>query len=112
MSPQVRIVFEVCVVDSYSPDEGRTSREGDDDSPELPRRVGGAGRTAHTEARAELRDRETYYAELRLAVYGQSRSAPRPREPLDDQRAPVDGEKADTWTSEDDMTVRFDDTWT
>ena len=96
-------------MDSYSPDEGPTSREGDEPGPELPRRVPGAGHAAHTEARAELRDRETYYTELRLAVIGQRQSAPRPRAPLDDQPT---GE-ADTWNrSEDDMTPRFDDTWT
>jgi hypothetical protein len=97
-------------VDSYYPDEGRASREGEESSPELPRRISGAGRTpsteAHTEARAELRDRETYYTELRLAVYGQSRSVPRPRAPLDDQGA--DGSNP----CEDDMTARLDDTWT
>jgi hypothetical protein len=93
-------------VDSYYPDEGPASREGEESSPELPRRTSGAGRAAHTEARAEPRDRETYYTELRLAVYGQSRSVPRPRAPLDDQ-----GADAST-PSEDDMTARLDDTWT
>jgi hypothetical protein len=65
----------------------------------------------HTEARAELRDRETYYEELRLAVHSQSRSFPRPRAALEDSGT-------DTGTSTDgkegwgDMTVRIDDTWT
>lgn len=93
-------------MDSYHPDEDRTPREGEESAPELPRRVSGASRAAHTEARAELRDRETYYTELRLAVYGQSRSVPRPRAALDDQ-----GPDAVT-RREDDMTTRFDDTWT
>jgi hypothetical protein len=92
-------------VASYYPDEGQTSKDDDETGPRLPVRPGGAARAAHTEARAELRDRETYYAELRLAVYGQSRSVPRPRTAPDDQGA-------DTLTSEDDMTARFDDTWT
>jgi hypothetical protein len=93
-------------VDSYHPDEGRTPDEGEESNPELPRRGGGPSRAAHTEARAELRDRETYYTELRLAVYGQSQSVPRPRAALDDQGADTRN------PGEDDMTARFDDTWT
>jgi hypothetical protein len=54
---------------------------------------------AHAEARAELRDRETYYAELRFAVHCENRSVPAPRS------AP-DGE------SLDEMIARFGDTWT
>lgn len=54
---------------------------------------------AHAEARAEFRDRETYYAELRFAVYCENRSVPAPRP------APYD----ENW---DEMTARFGDTWT
>ena len=63
------------------------------------------------EARPELRDRQTYYEELRFAVHCQSRSIPQPRAALDDQgtaliqRRPGD----DSW---DDMIARFGDTWT
>jgi hypothetical protein len=94
----------------------------------LPFRAGGSDQPAHTEARAELRDRETYYAELRFAVHCQNRSAgaiPAPRTDLDDLTA-------DTWThagrgntrsgepsnppsageSWDEMVARFGDTWT
>jgi len=53
---------------------------------------------AHTEARAELRDRETYYAELRFAVHCQSRSIPAPR-----------ATEGESW---DEMITRFGDTWT
>ena len=100
---------------------------------DLPSRLGGTGRPAHTEARAELRDRETYYAELRFAVHCESRSIPAPR-------ATLDSEGSEAWThgasaksvqennsaleayatetrgpegeSWDDMITRFDDTWT
>lgn len=75
---------------SYYPEEGRSSSEGGDSRPRLPFRSGGVNRAAHTEARAELRDRETYYAELRLAVHGQSRFFPGPRAALEDSGA-------DTW---------------
>jgi hypothetical protein len=101
----------------------------------LPFRTGGSDHPAHTEARAELRDRETYYAELRFAVHCQSRSAdaiPAPRTDPDDP----DDLAADTWTrpghgntrsgessdpsqtsevageSWDEMVARFGDTWT
>jgi hypothetical protein len=86
------------------------------------------GPPASTEARAELRDRETYYAELRFAVHCQSRSVPAPR-------AALDHEGCDAWThgaseksareestvpetggtereSWDDMIAHFGDTWT
>ena len=59
-----------------------------------------------TEARAELRDRETYYAELRFAVHCQSRSIPAPRAALEDEYGRTEGE---SW---DQMIARFDDTWT
>ena len=39
----------------------------------LPRRRGGMNRSIGLEARPELRDRETYYADLRYAVHTQSR---------------------------------------
>jgi hypothetical protein len=82
------------------------------------------------EARAELRDRETYYAELRFAVHCQSRSAdaiPAPRTVLDDLGAdtwtradrgntrpgessdPTSGVADESW---DEMVARFGDTWT
>jgi hypothetical protein len=126
VSPQVRIVFEVCVVASDYPDEGQSASEGADPRPELPFRAAGAHRAghteAHTEARAELRDRETYYVELRLAVQGQNRSLPRPRAAVEDPGADswtrradmnggssTDGRKAG---GDGDMTARIDDTWT
>ena len=100
------------------PDEGRSPSEDADSRPELPSRPAGAHRAAHTEARAEVRDRETYYVELRLAVQG---PFPRPRDALEDSGA-------GTWTRADanggsgtdgkegwgdsDMTARIDDTWT
>jgi hypothetical protein len=63
------------------------------------------------EARAEVRDRETYYAELRFAVHCQSRSIPLPRTALDDQETdkPKRRPHDESW---DDMTARFGDTWT
>jgi len=76
-----------------------------------PFRTGGTERTPPLEARPELRDRETYYAELRFAVHCQSRSVPQPRAALDEhdtdltKRGPGD----EVW---DDMTARFGDTWT
>jgi hypothetical protein len=84
-------------VASNLPDEGLPANEGEDHRAGLPSRPGGTGRPAHIEARAELRDRETYYAELRFAVHCQSRSIPVPRPALDD------------W---DEMIARFGDTWT
>lgn len=116
---------------SNYPDEGRPANEGEDYSADLPFRTGGNGRPAHTEARAELRDRETYYAELRFAVHCQSRSIPAPRAALDNEdvtwpdrasapsaqenraregRAAEDGgTEGESW---DDMIARFGDTWT
>ena len=69
-------------------DEGQSPDEGTDSSSRLPFRETGASRPGPmipAEARAEVRDRETYYAELRFAVHGQSRSIPLPRAALDDQ---------------------------
>ena len=70
---------------SSCPDEGLPANEGGDHRADLPFRSGGNSRPAHTEARAELRDRETYYAELRFAVHCQSRSIPTPPAGLDDK---------------------------
>lgn len=116
---------------SNYPDEGLPSDEDRDGDvrPDLPFRTGGGSRPAHTEARAELRDRETYYAELRFAVHCQSRSIPVPRAAPDnegsgarthgasaasaaDDGAPGDGgTDGEGW---DDMIARFGDidTWT
>jgi hypothetical protein len=74
-------------VASSCPDEGLPANEGGDHRADLPFRSGGNSRPAHTEARAELRDRETYYAELRFAVHCQSRSIPVPRAALDDKES-------------------------
>jgi hypothetical protein len=125
LKPQIRS-YSRCVVGSNQPEEGRFASENGDESPRLPFRAGGPDPQRHTEARAELRDRETYYAELRLAVHCQSRShpagsgLPAPRTPLDD-RGP------DTWTqatrgdheasrtdeeSWNELVARFGDTWT
>lgn len=96
---------------SKYPDEGQSASYDGDSGAELPFRTGGTGRTPPAEARPELRDRETYYADLRFAVHCQSRSVPHPRAALDDQgtdlakRRPGD----ESW---DDMTARFGDTWT
>jgi hypothetical protein len=95
-------------------DEGRSPDEGDDFSARLPFRETGASRpdpTAPVEARAEVRDRETYYAELRFAVHCQSRSIPLPRAALDDQGADTPKRRPDD-ESWDDMIARFGDTWT
>jgi hypothetical protein len=115
-------------VASNYPDDGLPANEDGDFRADLPSRTGGTGYQAHTEARAELRDRETYYAELRFAVHCQSRSIPAPR-------AALDNEGSDAWThgasaksaqennsaqenrgtegeSWDDMIARFGDTWT
>jgi hypothetical protein len=98
VAKQLRTVLdplEVCAVASSCPDEGLPANEGRD----LPFRSGGDSHPAHTEARAELRDRETYYAELRFAVHCQSRSIPAPRA----------AQENESW---DEMIARFDDTWT
>jgi hypothetical protein len=100
----------VCVVASNYPDEGRSASEHGDSWPELPFRTGGTNRPTHAEARAELRDRETYYAELRFAVRcqgGSIPSIPAPRAALDDN-----GKSSAQGESWDDMTARFGDTWT
>ena len=125
-------VFEVCVVASSCPDEGLPANEGPaneggDYHAGLPSRSGGNSHPAHTEARAELRDRETYYAELRFAVHCQSRSIPVPRAALDDEESSArthgasaqsaqensarehGGTEGESW---DEMIARFDDTWT
>jgi hypothetical protein len=122
------------VASSY-PEEGRSASDDGEGRRKLPFRAGGgAGHSAHTEARAELRDRETYYAELRFAVHCQSRSTstdaiPAPRAGLDDLGAdtwthadrgnnrsgessdsgPARGTAGGTW---DEIIARFDDTWT
>ena len=94
-------------------DEGQSPYEGAD----LPFRETGAGRpgppgpTTPAEARAEVRDRETYYAELRFAVHCQNRSIPLPRAALDDQETDTPKRRPDD-ESWDDMTARFGDTWT
>ena len=120
-------VFEVCVVASSCPNEGLPANEGGDHHAGLPFRSGGNSHPAHTEARAELRDRETYYADLRFAVHCQSRSIPVPRAALDDEESSAwthgvsaqsaqensarehGGTEGESW---DEMIARFDDTWT
>ena len=90
-----------------SPDEGAESSGADSPS-------GGrapAPVLIPIEARAEVRDRETYYAELRFAVHCQSRSIPLPRAALDDQETDTPKRRPDD-ESWDDMTARFGDTWT
>ena len=89
---------------SSCPDEGLPANEGGD----LPFRSGGNSHPAPTEARAELRDRETYYAELRFAVHCQSRSIPAPRAALDGVSV-TSAQENESW---DEMIARFDDTWT
>jgi hypothetical protein len=114
-------------VASNFPDEGLPSNDDGDRPADLPFRTSGVSRPSHTEARAEIRDRETYYAELRFAVHCQSRSIPVPRAALDDEgasawrheasaksaqdnRADVtEGTEGESW---DEMIARFDDTWT
>jgi hypothetical protein len=56
------------------PDDGFSASDGGEDYPQLPSRRGNMSRSLSLEARPELRDRETYYAELRYAVHCQSRS--------------------------------------
>ena len=111
VSPQIRFVFEVCVVASNYPEEGCSANDGTGFSDRLPYRETGADRQAPIEARAEVRDRETYYAELRFAVHCQSRSIPAPRAALDNQETDTPKRRPDD-ESWDDMTARFDDTWT
>jgi hypothetical protein len=95
-------------VASSCPDEGLSANEGGDHRAGLPFRSGGNSHPAHTEARAELRDRETYYAELRFAVHCQSRSIPAPRAALDGASV-KSAQENESW---DEMIARFDDTWT
>jgi hypothetical protein len=119
-------------VASNYPDEGLPTNEGEGSSADLPFRTGGNSRPAHTEARAELRDRETYYAELRFAVHCQSRSIPAPRAALDNEDASIWSDSASTKGAQgnsahegpaaadggtegeswDEMIARFGDTWT
>ena len=85
-------------------DEGQSPDEGADSSDRLPFRETGSGRPipmTPTEARAEVRDRETYYAELRFAVHCQSRSIPLPRAALDDQETDTSKRRSDdeSWTT-------------
>lgn len=101
-------------MDSRFPDEGQSPDEGTDSAARLPFRETGAGRpdpVTSTEARAEVRDRETYYAELRFAVHCQSRSIPLPRAALESQETDTPKRRPDE-ESWDDMTARFGDTWT
>lgn len=135
VAKQLRTVLDPhprCVVASNYPDEGLPANEDGDFRADLPSRMGGTGHPAHTEARAELRDRETYYAELRFAVHCQSRSIPAPRAALDNEgfeawthgasgksaqenSAPAahatetGGLGGESW---DDMVAHFGDTWT
>ena len=96
---------------SKYPDEGQAASEDGDSGAGLPFRAGGTERTPPAEARPELRDRETYYAELRFAVHCQSRSIPQPRAALDDQDTDLAkrGPDDESW---DDIIARFGDTWT
>jgi len=101
------------VASSYE-DGDRPADEGGDVPADLPFRPGGTSHPAHTEARAELRDRETYYAELRFAVHCQSRSIPAPRAAPDDEgpEARTRGSGGTEGESWDEMIARFGDTWT
>jgi hypothetical protein len=104
----------VWVVASKYEDEGQSPDEGAESIARLPFRETGAARPDpmnSTEARAEVRDRETYYQELRFAVHCQSRSIPLPRAALDDQEPDIPKRRPDD-ESWDDMTARFGDTWT
>ena len=95
-------------------DEGRSPDDGAESYDRLPfREIGGARPVPMTpiEARAEVRDRETYYAELRFAVHCQSRSIPLPRAALDNQESDTSKRRPDD-ESWDDMIARFGDTWT
>ena len=109
---QIRVVFEVWVVASKYDDEGRSPDDGAESYDRLPFRETGADRLAPIEARAEVRDRETYYAELRFAVHCQSRSIPLPRAALDNQETDKTKRRRPDDESWDDMTARFGDTWT
>jgi hypothetical protein len=98
------------VASNYPHEDPSVSEDGEA-QPELPSRPGGSDYSAHTEARAEVRDRETYYTELRFAVHCQSRSIPVPRAALEDEGPdiwPVRSQD-DAW---DEIVARFGDTWT
>jgi hypothetical protein len=103
----------VGVVASNYPEEGRSANEGGDEPAKLPFRSCGSDHPAYTEARAEVRDRETYYAELRFAVHCQSRSIPVPRTAPDDLEP---GTRTRGGSTDDEiwaeMVARFGDTWT
>ena len=101
----------MCVVARKHPDEGLSASDDGGSGAELPARTGGTERTTPVEARPELRDRETYYGELRFAVHCQSRSIPQPRTAPDGQRTEVTRRRPDdeAW---DDLTARLGDTWT
>ena len=96
---------------SKHPDDGQSASDDGDSGAVLPFRTGGTERKAPAAARPELRDRETYYAELRFAVHCQSRSIPQPRAAPDDQDTDL-GQRRPDDESWDDMTARFGDTWT
>jgi hypothetical protein len=91
--------------------EGQPANDVGESGARLPSRTGGTERTPPAEARPELRDRETYYAELRFAVHCQSRSIPQPRPALDDQDTDLTKRRPDD-ESWDDIIARFGDTWT
>jgi hypothetical protein len=122
-------------VASNYPDENRFTSEGGDESAKLPFRSCGADHPAYLAARAEIRDRETYYTELRFAVHCQSRSIPMPRAALDDlgsESWASAGDREDSASQPDnasrpsgaelmsstdeeiwnEMVARFGDTWT
>ena len=111
---QIAAVFEVWAVARRYEHEGQSPDEGTDSCARLPFRDTGDGRpgpVTPAEARAEVRDRETYYAELRFAVHSQSRSVPAARAAVDDPDADPRERRPDheSW---DGMTARFGDTWT
>lgn len=86
------------------PDEGRGASDGEGFGAGLPFRAGGPDHPSYTEARAEVRDRETYYTELRFAICGQTGPTPAPRAALDDLAS-----DAERW---DEIVAHFGDTWT
>jgi hypothetical protein len=90
---------------------GQPASDAGDSGAGLPFWTDGTERTPPAEARPELRDRETYYAELRFAVHCQSRSIPQPRPALDDQGTDLSKRRPDD-ESWDDIIARFGDTWT
>jgi hypothetical protein len=82
--------FEVFAVASNYPDEGRSAS--DSGGYQARHALGDADHPT----RAELGDSYTYYAELLVAVDGQSLSLPQPRATLDDPGP--DPSFDDTWT--------------